>query len=88
VTVAESAWKGWRAVIRGRDGGDERQLPLAYANHGYLGVLVPQGRHEVRLVYRPRSFEVGLVVSGATAALVLGFALAAALRRRRVSAAR
>jgi hypothetical protein len=82
VTVAESAWKGWRAVIDTGDRGGVRELPLAYANHGYLGILVPEGRNEVRLFYRPRSFEIGSIVSGTAAALVLAVSGWARLRRR------
>lgn len=70
VVVSESAWKGWRAYI------DGRRVQMQVANHAFLGVYVPAGRHEVRLTYRPQSFVAGRTISMATlAAIVIGLAI-------------
>lgn len=77
VVVSETAWRGWRA----RSGGEE--LPLAFANRGFVGFHLPAGRHRVELVYRPGSFVVGRAVTFGTSSLLL---LAALLSRWRLQA--
>ncbi|HEV7669727.1 MAG TPA: hypothetical protein VGS22_14485 [Thermoanaerobaculia bacterium] len=77
IVVSETHWRGWRATIEGRE------LPLAFADHAFVGIRAPAGRSRIDLVYRPQSFLWGLRISTATALLLLlagGFALA---RRRR-----
>ncbi len=78
IAVSVPAWRGWRARAAGRE------LPLAFANHAYLGIRVPAGDSDIELTYRPRSFEIGLAASAAS--LVLA-ALLVAWRARRRSAA-
>jgi membrane protein YfhO len=65
VVVSEAAWRGWRASIDGRPAKVER------ANHAFLAVRVPAGRHRLRLVFLPRSFVTGRAVSVVTALLLL-----------------
>jgi hypothetical protein len=60
VVLSETHWRGWRA----RAGG--RELPLAFAHHAFLGFEVPAGRHRVEVLFRPRSFDVGLALLVAT----------------------
>lgn len=57
LVVAQSYYHCWRASV------DGAAVPLWRANEGFQAVEVPAGRHEVRLVYRDRSFEAGAVVS-------------------------
>jgi len=76
VVVTNSAWKGWRAYL------DNRRIRLHRANIAFLGVYVPQGKHEVRLVYWPESFVIGRWISFAT---LLGIVAFAVVRRRRFS---
>jgi hypothetical protein len=76
IVVSEAHWRGWRATVEGRE------LPLAFANHAFVGIRAPAGRSRIDLIYRPQSFLWGLRISAATALLLLiagGFALA---RRR------
>jgi hypothetical protein len=71
VVVTNSAWKGWRAYV------DNKRIGLQRANVAFLGVHVGEGKHEVRLVYWPRSFVVGRAVS-----IVTLFVLLAIVSRR------
>jgi hypothetical protein len=71
VVISEAAWKGWRAYV------DERPAKIVRANHAFLGVFVPAGKHAVRLTYLPRSFVIGRAITFATLAMI---ALAIALR--------
>jgi hypothetical protein len=73
IVLSESAWKGWRAYI------DGKRVQTQFANHAFVGVFVPKGKHEVRVVYQPESFTRGRNISAAT---VLGLAAFFAWRRR------
>jgi Bacterial membrane protein YfhO len=72
IVISQTAWNGWRAFI------DGKRAPLRYANHTLLGLYVPQGEHDIRLVYRPRGFVIGMWMSVAT---VAGLLLSAMLLR-------
>lgn len=77
VVISESGWNGWRAYL------DGRRVAVRRANVAFLGVLVPAGKHHVRLVYRPRSFDVGLKISIATVLGLVAFWLVRRRTRRR-----
>ncbi|HYH07753.1 MAG TPA: YfhO family protein [Thermoanaerobaculia bacterium] len=76
VVISETAWKGWRAYV------DGKRVQVHYANHAFLGVFVPQGRHEVKVVYVPESFTRGRNISALTVAGLIGFFV---WRRRRAA---
>jgi len=65
VGTSVPGWTGWRLTLDGHD------APLLPFNHAFLGFQAPAGRHEARLVYRPRSFVAGAGISAATVLLVL-----------------
>ena len=73
IVISESAWKGWRAYI------DGNRVRTRFANHAFLGVHVPAGRHDVRLVYLPESFTRGRWVSIVT---LVACAIVVVFRRR------
>lgn len=54
---------GWRATV------DGSAAAVLRANVAFRAVPVPAGRHVVELIYRPRSVQVGLVVSAMAMAL-------------------
>ena len=57
LVIAQSYYHWWKASV------DGAAVPLWRANEGFQAVEVPAGRHEVRLVYEDRGFEIGAVVS-------------------------
>jgi hypothetical protein len=65
MVVSQSAWKGWRAYI------DGRRVQTRFANHAFLGVFVPAGKHHVKLQYLPESFTRGRTISFATLGLLI-----------------
>jgi Predicted membrane protein len=77
VVASQSAWKGWRAYI------DGRRVQTRFANHAFLGVFVPKGRHHLKLQYLPESFTRGRNVSFGTLGALIIFAGVRALRRKR-----
>jgi hypothetical protein len=74
IVISQTAWNGWRACV------DDRRIHHQVANHAFLGVHVPPGRHSVRLTYLPESFVAGRAISFATLAAIVAFAI---VRRRR-----
>ncbi len=76
VVASQSAWKGWRAYV------DGHRIETRFANHAFLGVFVPKGRHHVKLQYLPESFTRGRTVSFLTLAGLLIAAVIRSLRRR------
>ncbi|HEX6096733.1 MAG TPA: YfhO family protein [Thermoanaerobaculia bacterium] len=81
VVISDSKWPGWRAYI------DGRRVETHYANHAFIGLFVPKGKHKLRVVFHPEAFTRGRNVTLAT---VVGLALFLALgiRRRSRSLAR
>jgi hypothetical protein len=67
IVLSESAWQGWRAYV------DGKRVQTHYANHAFLGVYVPKGKHEVRIVFQPESFTRGRNISLATVVGLIGW---------------
>jgi Bacterial membrane protein YfhO len=63
LVLADAYDPGWRASL------DGAPVPVLRTNVAFRGVAVPEGRHSVDLVYRPRSAVWGLALS--VAALVV-----------------
>lgn len=57
---------GWKAYIDGND------TKVYKANHGFQGIVVPQGKHKVEFVYEPAGFVIGKNLSLILNILVLG----------------
>lgn len=49
--------KGWTATI------DGKETKIYEVNHGFRGIVVPQGTHEVKLTFLPQSYMIGKTVS-------------------------
>lgn len=77
VIASIPAWEGWRAYV------DDRRVPTHFANHAFLGVQVPRGRHQLRLVFLPDSFVLGRAITLGTLLLVAGWTVLVAGRARR-----
>jgi hypothetical protein len=75
LVTSELAYPGWEATV------DGRQAALLVVNAGFRAVVVPGGRHEVRLRFRPASLGVGLALA-AGGLLALGACGAIELSRR------
>ncbi|MEA2600667.1 MAG: hypothetical protein QOF89_1659 [Acidobacteriota bacterium] len=75
--ITETAWKGWRARL------DGREVPLGIGDHAFLALALPKGRHRVELFYRPRSFEIGLALSTAALLFVAAVSLIRIVRRKK-----
>ncbi|MEO8034117.1 MAG: YfhO family protein, partial [Acidobacteriota bacterium] len=74
IVLSESAWPGWRVYV------DGHRLSTHFANHAFLGVFVPKGKHSVRFNYLPASFTRGRAITFATIFLL---GVAELVRRKR-----
>ena len=79
IVIRDQYDDGWIAEVS-TDGGPFRTVPMWRTNRVFRGLLLPAGRHEIRLAYRPTSFVVGVWVSGFSWVLML---LAVVQRLRR-----
>jgi len=68
LVLSEVFYPGWRVIAE-----DHATLQIQRANYAFRSVAVEPGLTQLRLVYAPATFRVGVVVSGVTAfALVAG----------------
>ena len=65
IVISEAKWKGWRASV------DRHPATIVTANHAFLGVYVPAGRHKIRLTYLPQSFVIGRAITLGTLGLLI-----------------
>ncbi len=59
-------YPGWKAFI------GDREVPIHRANYLFRAVRLDPGTSKVRFEYRPASFRLGLVLSAATALMLIG----------------
>ena len=57
VVVAQTYYHDWRAFV------DGHETTVLRANYAFQAIQVPAGRHQIRLVYKDRAFEIGAAVS-------------------------
>jgi hypothetical protein len=57
VVFSQTYYHNWQAAV------DGRPAPLLRANHAFQAVSIPAGRHNVRVEYKDRLFEIGAVIS-------------------------
>jgi hypothetical protein len=57
VVISQTYYHDWKALV------DGTPTPLLRANDAFQAVQVPAGKHEVRLVYVDKAFQIGAVIS-------------------------
>jgi uncharacterized membrane protein YfhO len=67
IVISDSKWPGWRAYI------DGKRVETHYANHAFIGLFVPKGKHKLRVVFHPEAFTRGRNVTFATIAALAAF---------------
>ena len=76
VVISDSKWPGWRAYV------DGKRVETHYANHAFIGVYVPRGKHHLRVVFVPEAFTRGRNVTLTTIAGLIVFFGVRRYRRR------
>ncbi len=62
-------YPGWRATV------DGAPAPLLRANYAFRAVRLEPGQHQVHLTFAPRSWRLGLAISGLTLLVLVGWGL-------------
>ena len=65
LVFTDSYFPGWRVYV------DEKEKRIYQVDYILRGVFLSSGKHQVRFVYKPRSFIIGAIFS-ATSLLVMG----------------
>ena len=77
LVLSDTNYPGWHVSV------DGVEQPIIYTVNGvFRGVVLTAGKHEVRFWYWPRSFAVGLWVSGVTLFAIIVTMLYVIVRRR------
>ncbi len=63
--VSDSFYPGWQAFV------DKRETSILKANYAFRSVIVPKGKHQVKFIYRPKSFCKGIVLSLAALIIII-----------------
>jgi len=69
LVISQIYYPGWEAFV------DGSKAKVLRTNYALTGVVVPAGSHEVRLVFAPRSFRIGLGLTLFSAAFLAGLAI-------------
>jgi hypothetical protein len=65
IVVSDLYYPGWKVYL------DGHEWPMFRADYLFRAVLVPPGVHQVRFIYQPISFVVGLTIFGLTITVLL-----------------
>jgi hypothetical protein len=76
--LTDTYYPGWQANIDGRPG------EVFQANIMFRAVAVPPGQHTLVFEFKPRSVQIGTLMSGLTAVLLVAGLIVAGRRSRRV----
>jgi hypothetical protein len=77
LVVADAMQHGWVATL------DGEEVPLVAADHAFVAVAVPEGRHEIALRYEGEGRRTGLLLTALTVPVLAVLGGAGLLRRRR-----
>ncbi len=77
--VSDTFYPGWKAFV------DGTEVAIYRADSALMAVSVPEGKHEVRLKYKPESFDVGIKIAALSAGfLIITVGVLHALGRKRI----
>ncbi|MCX6150413.1 MAG: YfhO family protein [Ignavibacteriales bacterium] len=72
---------GWKAYV------DGKEMEIYKVNHGFRGIIVPKGQHQVEFIYAPKSFYISKYIALSLSSLViigLAFGLFLEFRKKKV----
>ncbi|MEW6095028.1 MAG: YfhO family protein [bacterium] len=65
--MSDTYYSSWRVFIDGVEG------EIFPANLGFRGVALSKGEHEVKFVYKPKAFKIGLIITLITILLLISY---------------
>jgi hypothetical protein len=69
LVLSEVWYPGWQATV------DGQSAPVLRANYAFRAVRLPPGQHEVAFTFTPRSWRMGLIISGLVGLALVAWAL-------------
>lgn len=66
LVINEPSYPGWHAYINGKE------VPMYHVNYLFQGIKLPEGSYMVKIIYAPRVFYLGLILSILTALFLIG----------------
>jgi hypothetical protein len=76
LVLSEVWYPGWRATV------DGAATPVLRANYAFRAVRLGPGQHQVSLTFTPRSWRMGLAISGLTLLILVGWGGSRSVRKR------
>jgi len=76
LVLSQMYYPGWKAMV------DGRETSVLRVNAALTGILFPAGSHEVRFVFQPLSFRIGMTITILTAILILSFLVPGLIQKR------
>jgi hypothetical protein len=73
---SQTYYPGWKATV------DGEEVPVLRVNMALTGILFPAGSHEIRFVFQPLSFRIGMAITILTAIIVVGLLVLGLFRKR------
>ncbi len=67
--LSDNYYPGWKAFI------DSKPTKIYRADYTFRSVFVPKGKHTIRMIYDPFSFQIGKQISEISLVIFLGFIL-------------
>jgi hypothetical protein len=67
LVLSEVWYPGWRVTV------DGASVPLLRANYAFRAVRLAPGQHQVHMTFAPRSWRLGLAISGLTLLVLVGW---------------
>ena len=58
--LSDNYFPGWRAFV------DNAPAKVYRANYSFRAVEIPEGKHQIKFIYQPGSFQLGATISGAS----------------------
>jgi hypothetical protein len=65
LVVSQARYVGWKAIL------DGTETPVFAADYALSGFMIPEGTHDVRFVFQPLSFRIGLLLSSISALIAI-----------------
>lgn len=66
LVINEPYYPGWHAYINGKE------VPMYHVNYLFQGIKLPEGSYTVKIIYAPKVFYLGLILSVLAALIIIG----------------
>lgn len=75
--IADTWYPGWKAWV------DGKPVKIIRSDYNFRSIPIERGEHQVKFVYSPNSFKIGMVISLASGLFILGYSFLRKIRREK-----